>query len=250
MSKVAHSNVDLEKMNKECQSQKNPKVAINSCTQILSFIEDLYGKMAKKDLAEKLSPFYMFRGHAFLLDHHYDKAISDVTDSAKINGEYTSNHLRIRGLAFFAKDEFKLAATDFKKASDLFPQSFSTLIWLYMSRKRHGVDGLKELESGFKRAGEVRGAGVPVQMFLGKASKKHLFTLGRILGLENKIILWFYVGQYELISGNTSAAKNIFSTIVKEGRGFDCVDTKGGKECVEEYWGAEVELRRLNNRGR
>lgn len=255
---VAHSYVDVAEIIEKCQnlSIKNPSVAINNCTTYIDIIKhastwsDLAEKgLTKKDLEMGLSRTYWLRAYAFLYDHQYDKAISDVTESAKVYDDYNRYlFLLTRGLAFYAKNEFKLAATDFESLYKEFPDSKKTIVFLYIFRNRYGVDGLNELEQGFKKVGNETGELVPVQLFLEKFSKKFIYRQGERSSLEIKILLWFYLAQYELITGNIDTAKKLFSIIVNEGRGFDCVDTKSGRTCYLEYWGATIELRRLNSK--
>jgi lipoprotein NlpI len=193
------------------------------------------------DEAIRLNPnyadAYYNRGLAYGAKGDQDRAIQDLNEAIRLNpkdaGAYSG-----RGLTRFSIAQFQAAQEDFKKALELNATSPYYAIWLYLARARAGQDGRTELAANVERLKFVGITEQIVSLFLEKTTPDALFLAAKSSDpkkqKENLCEAQYYLGQHNLLRGNNSEARKLFSTAVET-----CPTS------FVEYSGAQAELKRL-----
>ena len=106
------------------------------------------------------------RAFEWTIKGDYAKAIADQDAVIRLDAKSAMAYLA-RGRARFYAGDFKGAIPDLQEAMKLEPNSY-TALWLYLTRKRAGIEGEELLEQG---TADIRGGGWPwpaVVLFLGR----------------------------------------------------------------------------------
>jgi len=179
---------------------------------------------------------YNNRGIAYRGLGNYDKALADFNKSLELNPNYVSAH-RSLGTTYFFLGQFDEAKASFEPVLGMNSGShvYYALIWYYLSHKRAGRAEAVRLAGYTNRLDLTKWPGPVLKLFLGTTTPDGLFAEAkdRDKTAENQKLceVYFYLGQYYLIMGEASKARNMFE---------HCLDT--GVKAFIEYRGAKIEL--------
>ena len=176
------------------------------------------------------------RAFEWTLKGDYAKAIADQDAVIRLDAKSAIAYLA-RGRARFYSGDFARAIPDFQAAIKLEPNSY-TAMWLYLARKRAGIDGEELLEQG---TADIHGGGWPwpaVVLFLGRTDVDSVFAgatdRDATRQRDQRCEATFYVAHWYLLRNDRARAL----PLLKEAQ----------SECPRDFMeheGAVAELRRL-----
>ncbi len=190
------------------------------------------------DLSTKrLTRAYNNRGSAYSSARMYQPAISDYTESLRLNPDNEIAYYN-RGLTHFFLGDFGAARNDFRAAMEIGPADFFRAIWLYLAQARLGEDTRAQL-ARHATVFELNDWTEPVlDLFLGQGSIQAVVDAAKDADsrrqMEKSCVAAFYVGQYMLIQSRDSEAPHWFRTAVDS-----CATS------FVEHTAASIELERL-----
>ena len=209
-----------------------------------AFAEKGAKTFALKDLnkAIELSPTdpnsYNNRGYLSLQLGDYDKALEDFDKAIRLKGDFALA-FRNRGHVHFFEGRFDDAAKDFQASIQNDGKDPYGAIWFYLADARAQKQrGLEVLKSYAKLNDLDEWPGPVVSMLLGKTDPQAVADMGRDdhthLEKVRRAEALFYVGEQQVLEGNTDNAKKFFAAIKNTG-------LTGLMEVIA----ADVELKRL-----
>ncbi len=182
---------------------------------------DYQGGIADFSKAVRLDPGHAYafaaRGIALVEQGNLKSAVRDFTESIRLDPNYDAT-FRSRGRSLFLLGDFKGAAEDFKTALSMDETWAYSMLWLYMSLERAGMDGRTGLKEQAKRLDLNMWPGPVVSLYLGEFTQS-----GVIEGLndgstyvdsETFCEAYFYIGQYYLMLGQTEKAREMLERAV------------------------------------
>lgn len=209
-----------------------------------AFAEKGAKNFALKDLnkAIELGPTdpnsYNNRGYLSLQLRDYDKALEDFDKAIRLKGDFALA-FRNRGHAHFFEGRFDDAAKDFRRSAQYDDKDPYGAIWFYLSDARaQNEGGLEELKSYAKLIELDSWPGPVISMFLEKTNPEAVAEMGRDnhthLEKVRRAEALFYVGEQQVLAGNTDNALKFFEAVKETG-------LTGLMEVIA----ADVELKRL-----
>ena len=183
-------------------------------------IED-YSQAIRIDL--KYADAYFARGWAHEKKGAYGNAIKDYSQAIEMKPDYALAYNN-RGVLKLHLNEYETAALDFAAAYSLSDAGLRpySLLWLYLSRVRSGVDGKQELAEKAGGIDLARWPGVLVSLFLGRATQEEVLAAamkGANAGeqREKLCVAFFYLGQHHLLQGDKEGAIRLFKKALGTG---------------------------------
>ena len=178
------------------------------------------------------------RGNAYQDKGDYAHAIADYDTALRLAPGYAGSYYA-RGRARFATGAFPAAAADFAKSASLDPADAYAVLWLHLSRRKGSITDADEFSRNAARFDLARWPGMLIALYLGKTTPQVLRAEAAKPPAESNVEraceAAFYIGEFDLLRGDTAAAKARFQEALKI-----CPFT------TDEYDGAEVELKRLS----
>ncbi len=176
------------------------------------------------------------RAFEWTLKGDYAKAIADQDAALRVDAKSAmAYHGRAR--ARFYSGDYSRAIPDFQEAMKIEPNSY-TAMWLYLARKRAGIEGEELLEQG---TADIRGGGWPwpmVVLFLGRTDVDSVFAAATDRDAarqrDQRCEASFYVAHWYLMKNDRDHAL----PLLKEAQ-------SGCPRDFMEHEGAVAELRRL-----
>lgn len=196
--------------------------------------------IADFDIALGLNPKDKFtlgsRAFELTIKGDYARSIADHDAVLQLDAK-SAISFNGRGRARLYTGDFPRAIADLQEAMKLEPSSY-TALWLYLARKRAGIEGDELLEQG---TADIRGGGWPwpvVVLFLGRTDVDSVMAAATDRNAarqrEQRCEASFYVAQWYLLRNDRDRAL----PLLKEAQS-DCP-----REFLE-HEGAVAELRRL-----
>ena len=165
--------------------------------------------------------YFSARAHAFEHQGEYDRAISDLIEAVKLRPMVVGYHCHL-GIIRFTKGDFKLAAADLSRATELDEDGHTTgvnarrftytMLFLYLARSREGEDAASELERNASRL-ETRDWPYPlIELCLGWSLPQE--ALNAAATEEERGEAQFFVAEWHLVQGNKVAAIEMLKTFI------------------------------------
>lgn len=237
------------------QKMKNPEKAISDFSRCLQIDEDVFSayflrgienKKKKKhehaiadftraiNLNPKYADAYFMRGIVYSDIGDYENTVLDLSKCININQDHKEARENHGYFSFYLK-RFSNAHTDFSKLIKTDPKNPYFKIWQYLSNKRADKMDSSNLEAYLKEVVENKWPIPVIQLFMGNISVKECERKAahsdKQKDLEQRCEANFYIGQFFLLKGEKSNAKECFK---------ECISTK----IIDfyEYKGAMAEL--------
>jgi len=189
------------------------------------------------DLKPDSAAVYNNRGNAYKNNGDYGDAIDDYSRAIELQPGNAGAHYR-RGWASFYLTRYKKAVADFAQAARADPKNIYAISWLYLARRQQGAEGLAELAKQAKAVDLNVWPGPVVSLLLGRTSPERVIVEAshpdKQVENERQCEAYFFVGEYYLLRGEKSLAREMFQQAIVTG-----VTT------FNEYASAKVELDRL-----
>ena len=168
---------------------------------------------------EDLGWVYLHRGIGYDKKGEYALAMADYGDAVRTGFEEAHFAHRFRGFDRFYLGEFAGAAEDFAASIEHDPNDAQDAIWRYLSRSRAGDRGaLAELEATAPLIAREYWPWPAIAVYLGKATPEQALKAARDRDLRvnrtRRCEAHFFLGQYQLLRGNESAAAEHFRAAV------------------------------------
>jgi lipoprotein NlpI len=179
---------------------------------------------------------YHARAIEYTVKGEYARAIADYDKVVQLDAKAEGLHFA-RGRTLFYMSDFSRAAVDLETAFRAQPNIY-TALWLYLARKRGGVDDADERLERDTRS--LRG-GWPspvIALYMGRTDVNSVVigatTSDPVRQRETRCEASFYIAQAHLIKGDRSRAQPLLQEVQRT-----CAKN------LLEYEGAAAELRRL-----
>lgn len=198
---------------------------------------------------------YVSRGIAHIAGEDYEKGIEDFSKALQLQPQMTDVFARkalacisagfderaveylteviarhemeelaylARGAVYlFERENLLKAEKDFQRCIDENPADPYGHIWMYILKRKKGVDGWDSLENFEKRLEHEAWAGYLARMLLGKTSVEECFSRAEHANKSRekyrKSEALFYAGQYYLIEGDREKAVDFFKKTLDAG---------------------------------
>ena len=186
---------------------------------------------------------YYSRAFCYSQQGLYDKAIEDMDHSMQLDPKDEAKYVFSRGWIKFLKGSLAGAERDFLqvlKATEIGNLSWAmpSIIWLYLVETHQKQDAADTLSNRTRKSNLAFWPGPIVSLFLGKITPQELIVkYGTGKAREEKarqVEVYFYIGQYYLISGDQTQAVKMLKAAVGTGQTTQL-----------EYFAAKQELRRM-----
>ena len=176
------------------------------------------------------------RAYEWMVKGEYARAIADHDAVIQIDAKSAMSY-NGRGRARLYTGDYARAIPDLQEAMKLEPSSY-TALWLYLTRKRAGIEADELLEQG---TADIRGGGWPwpvVVLFLGRTDIDSVMAAATdrdaVRQRDQRCEANFYVAQWHLLRNDRARALPLLKEALS-----DCP-----REFME-HEGAVAELRRL-----
>lgn len=163
---------------------------------------------------------YRWRGHRYLSVREFDKALADFTKGLQIDSTVYGIWYHL-GIVRYARGEFALAADAFKKAQPRAPDAgelAGSTDWLWMSLMRAGRT--TEAKAMLDRHPDSLKTDVAyatrLKLYRGAIKPEAVFTPGDTADVQ-VATLSYGLGNWYLVHGDTTKAKEYFQRSVKSG---------------------------------
>jgi lipoprotein NlpI len=181
---------------------------------------------------------YNNRGYLRLQLGDYDKAIEDFNKAIRLRGNFALA-FRNRGHAHFFEGRFDDAAKDFQRSFQNDEKDPYSAIWSYLSDARAQNEGRQEELKSYAKLNDLDSwPGPVISMLLGKTDPQVVAEMGRDnhthLEKVRRAEALFYVGEQQVLAGNTDNALKFFEAVKET-----------GLTGLMEALAADVELKRL-----
>lgn len=191
------------------------------------------------DAAIRLDPkeptAYGGRAVEWAVKGDYARAIADFDTAIRLD-PMSANTLFGRGRTRFYSGEFQRAAADLERAHKLNPSIYIAL-WVYLARKRGGIDGDEALKA-YAATGDSNWPAPLIALYLGKGDPETVLAApakaASVRQREQRCEASFYLAQWHLVRGERERAL----PLLKEAQ-------DGCPRNFMEHEGALAELRRL-----
>lgn len=186
---------------------------------------DFDGAIADYNKAIKIKPKYSTaynnRGTAKLYKYDLDGAIADYSKAIEFD-QNSSNAYHQRGLAKYFKGDFEDAASDFEYSLKINPDQNYTPLWLFLAREKNKKDGKTGLgEHAIKYVKNNDWPDQFTKLFLGQIMPEDCLKLAAHEDVqqdkEKKCETYYFLGQYFLLKGERSKAKEYFKKSIETG---------------------------------
>jgi lipoprotein NlpI len=157
------------------------------------------------------------RGVVYRVRGDYDRAIEDFNEALRLNSK-DAGALNNLGFIKFSRGQFADAAENFMAATRTSPKNLLNDLRLYVSRARAGQNDTNELSRGAGRYDVSKWPGAVIELYLGRMATDKVRAAADVG--DTKVLVGqvcqakFYIGEYELIHGNTAQAKQYFQDVV------------------------------------
>jgi tetratricopeptide (TPR) repeat protein len=173
---------------------------------------------------------YVSRGNAYLGNGDYERAIQDYDQAILLDPNNPAAFVN-RGRAHFYLGDFGAGAADMLRANNLEEWAYY-MMWRYLARERAGENGSAELQATAARLKSKDWPYLVIELYLGRRSPADVLSAAS--NADERCEAQFYVGEWHLLRGNTTAAAAALQT---------AADTCA--KDLDEYIGASAELKRL-----
>ena len=162
---------------------------------------------------------YVARASIYLLLGDYGQSATNLTEAIRIRPDEGGFYFQ-RGVLYVAAGQYEKAIVDFEKATDLAPSLPYPPILRHVTLLKMGKSGAQDLKRFAKR---IAGGAWPApvfDLFLGKATAETVRTKAAQGAVKDhvsgqKCEAAFYIGEFELSSGQADAAKKQFEEAVE-----------------------------------
>lgn len=146
------------------------------------------------------------RGNAFTKKGAFDLAMSDFNVALRLDPSFALAHQNRANLHFYF-GRFHKAAQDYAISFRLDPSDPFSAIWLYLSRKRGGKEGRKELKQNVSAYRSDEWTSSIVALFLGDLEPDQFLARVKRSGRASEVCeAHFYVGQVHLLDADRPKA--------------------------------------------
>jgi tetratricopeptide (TPR) repeat protein len=145
------------------------------------------------------------RGAAYAAKQDYNRAIADYTEAIRLDSK-SASAFSLRCRAYAAKLNFDHTIEDCSTAIKLDPDAPNAVLWLYIARKRTGVEtAAAELEANAKGLKRFDWPYPIIELFLGRRTAQTV--LSAATKSDEKCQANLHVGELSLLRGEHPAAK-------------------------------------------
>lgn len=171
------------------------------------------------------------RGNTFHAKGQFDKALADFDKAISLeNSDFRT--YQNRGITFFLLKRFKHAVKDFERASQLNSNDAYPLIWLYLSERRQGKEGIKSLKARSQTLDLRQWPGPIISLYLRNATFEEVIektaASSKRWETAKKCTAYFHMGQYYLLQENKKQALVMFRKATNTG--FNVFESRAAKE--------------------
>jgi uncharacterized protein YjbI with pentapeptide repeats len=142
------------------------------------------------------------RGLAWFAKGDNDHAIADYNEAIRLDPKFASAY-KTRGRLFFYIGDFDKAASDLFRANELTDDAYA-MLWRYLARGRLKQDGAPELSANAARLKSKDWPYPVIDFYLGGRTPAEM--LGATSKPDEKCEAEFYIGEWQLLRGNTAEA--------------------------------------------
>jgi lipoprotein NlpI len=183
-------------------------------------------------------------GRAWVNDRldRLDAAVSDYGLTLQLDPNFAPAHAN-RGVARLYQDDLADAEADFARALELGDNEMRryAVLWRYLARERDGRMGGGQLLGDTQDLDLGPWPGVIARYFLGEVTTEQVLSDAQASGpmerRERLCVAYFFLGQKQLLAGDTVRAKDYFRKA-----------TETDVTAFVQYTASHRELRRLQNR--
>jgi tetratricopeptide (TPR) repeat protein len=185
---------------------------------------DFDGAIADYNKAIKIKPKYSTayhnRGTVKLYKYDLDGAIADYNKAIEFDQKSPDRYCQ-RGLAKYFKENYDDAASDFEYSLKIDPRQIYTPLWLFLAREKNKKDGKTGLREHTIKYVDDDWPAQFTKLFLGQITPDDCLKLADHEDVrqdkEKKCETYFFLGEYFLLKGERTKAKEYFKKSIETG---------------------------------